>query len=124
MTDPETPTPADGIESSNSERPAAADAGGNAPRARWADLGSRYGLLVIWLVLIVLFSFLKPEWFFTVVNFQSIFGGQAILLILTLGLVVSLTCSEFDLSIAGVMSVSLVSVGYFNVTSPGPSPLR
>lgn len=120
MTDPGTPTPADEIESISSERPAAADAGGHARRARWADLGSRYGLLVIWLVLIVLFSFLKPEWFFTVVNFQSIFGGQAILLILTLGLVVSLTCSEFDLSIAGVMSVSLVSVGYFNVTLAWP----
>lgn len=85
-----------------------------------ADLFSRYGLIMAWMALIAIFSVLLSDSFFTIVNFQSMFGGQAVLLILTLGLVVSLTANEIDLSIAGVMSVSLVLVGYLNVTVGWP----
>jgi ribose transport system permease protein len=85
-----------------------------------ADLINRYGLILAWLALIAVFSILLPDTFFTIVNFTSIFGGQAVLLVLTLGLVVSLTANEIDLSIAGVMSVSLVLLGYLNVEAGWP----
>jgi ribose transport system permease protein len=80
----------------------------------------RYGILVAWLAVIVAFSALRPSTFFTKANFQTIFGSQAVLLILTLGLLVSLTAGEFDLSFAGVMSVSLILVGYLNVLHHWP----
>ena len=80
-----------------------------------ADLGARYGILVVWGLVIALFGALRPETFLTTANFQTIFGSQAVLLILAIGLTISLTAGEFDLSFAGVMSVSLVLVGWLNV---------
>jgi ribose transport system permease protein len=74
----------------------------------------------VWGAVIALFGVLRPETFLTVANFQTIFGSQAVLLVLTMGLIISLTAGEFDLSFAGVMSVSLVLVGYLNVLHGWP----
>ena len=79
------------------------------------DLVSRYAVVIAWAIVIAIFSVLNRDAFLTVGNFQTIFGSQAVVLILTLGLLPSLTAGEFDLSIAGVMSVSLILVGYLNV---------
>jgi ribose transport system permease protein len=84
------------------------------------DLGSRFGLLAAWAAIIAYFALARPETFATVENFQTIFGSQAVLLVVTMGLLVSLTAGEFDLSIAGVLNMSLVLVGYLNVTQGWP----
>jgi ribose transport system permease protein len=81
---------------------------------------SRYGLVVAWLTVIVVFSLLRPSTFFTAVNLQTILSAQAILLILTIALLPSLTAGEYDLSIAGAMGVSFVTVGYLNVLQGWP----
>lgn len=88
--------------------------------SRWADVGAKYGLILAWLVVIAVFSALRPEIFFTAANFQTMLGSQAVLLILTLGLLLPLTAGEFDLSIAGVMNISVVMVGYLNVLHEWP----
>ena len=88
-----------------------------------AELGSRWGVVIAWIVVVAFFSIVRPGDYFSWANFQSIFGSQAVLLILTLGLLVSLTAGEFDLSFAGVMSVSLVLVGYLNVLHHWPITL-
>ncbi|MGH9065412.1 MAG: ABC transporter permease [Acidimicrobiales bacterium] len=77
----------------------------------WGGLFERYGLLVVWALVVALFSGLSPSHFPTTVNFQTIFGTQAVLLVLTLGLLVSLTVSEYDLSVASLMGFSSVMVG-------------
>ena len=95
----------------------------NAQKLSIAELGNRYGLLVAWAIVIVIFSFLRAT-FFTTANFEIIFGTEVVPLVLTLGLLFSLLAGEFDLSIAGVMSVSLVLVGWLNVVhhwSIGPA---
>jgi ribose transport system permease protein len=79
------------------------------------DFGGRFGVLVVWGLTIVVFSFLRPDTFATWANFQSIFGSQAVLLILALGLLLTLSVGELDLSITGVMTVAVVLVGYLNV---------
>jgi ribose transport system permease protein len=81
----------------------------------WIEASRRYGILVVWLAVIVFFSILRPETFFTFGNVQTIAGSQAVLVILTLGLIVPLAVGEFDVSIAGVMGLSLVLVGWLNV---------
>ena len=81
------------------------------------------GLVIAWIVVVAFFWIVRPGDYFSWANFQSIFGSQAVLLILTLGLLVSLTAGEFDLSFAGVMSVSLVLVGYLNVLHHWPITL-
>lgn len=85
-----------------------------------AEVLSRYGLLVALLAVVVVFSALLPETFFTTANLQTILSSQAVLLIVTLGLLVPLTAGEFDLSIAGTLTVSNVLVGYLNVSQGWP----
>jgi len=85
-----------------------------------ADIADRYGILVAWGVVIVIFSILDPTTFFTAGNFQTVFGSQAVLVILALGLLLPLTVGEFDLSVAGALSVSVVFVGFLNVEHGWP----
>src|SRR5262249_41019832 len=80
-----------------------------------ADIGRKYGLVIVWGIVVAIFAALRPETFPTTANFETIFSSQAVLLILSLGLLFPFAAGEYDLSIAGVMSVSLVLVGYLNV---------
>lgn len=84
------------------------------------DLAERYGLVVVWAAIVVVFSLLRPDTFFTVATLQTVLGSQAVLLVLTLGLLFSLRVGEFDLSVAGTMSLSLVLVGYLNALHGWP----
>lgn len=76
-----------------------------------------YGLLIAWAVVIVVFAVLQPDTFPTLRNAQTILSSQTVLLVLTLSLVITLVAGEFDLSVAGVMSVSVVLLGDLNVNS-------
>ena len=84
------------------------------------DLGNRFGVLIVWALVVAIFSILRPSTYPTTANFQTIFGSQGILMVLTLGIILSLTAAEFDLSFGGVMSVSLTLVGYLNVLQHWP----
>jgi ribose transport system permease protein len=75
----------------------------------------RFGLVIAWAVLIVVFAFWDSPDFFTTATFQTIFGSEAVLLFLALALMIPLIVGEFDLSIVGTMSVSLQIVGWLNV---------
>ncbi len=70
----------------------------------------RFGLVIVWVAVILLFGAMRPDTFLTWSNFSTIFGSQAVLVIVTLGLVVPLTAGDFDLSIAQVLTfVSMVT---------------
>jgi ribose transport system permease protein len=70
----------------------------------------RYAVVITLMVLIVVFSVAKTSTFFTVGNLQSILTTQAALIALVAGLTVSLGTGEFDLSLAGVISLSAIIV--------------
>jgi ribose transport system permease protein len=80
----------------------------------------RYGLIGVWLALIVVFSLLLPETFFTLRNFRIIFGSQTVLLVLTLGLVFALAVSEYDLSVGAVLSFAFQTTAILNVVAGLP----
>jgi ribose transport system permease protein len=84
-------------------------------RFDWVDFSRRYGIIIVWLAVIAVFSVLRPTTFFTFANFQQIAGSQAVLVIISLGLIVPLSVGEFDISIAAVTGISLVLVGWLNV---------
>lgn len=65
----------------------------------------RFGLLIVWLAFIALFGVLRPDTFLTWSNFSTIFGSEAVLVIVTLGLIIPLTAGDFDLSIAQVLTL-------------------
>ena len=64
----------------------------------------RFGLVLVWLAVIALFGAMRPDSFLTWSNFSSIFGSEAVLVIVTLGLVIPLTAGDFDLSIAQTLT--------------------
>lgn len=74
----------------------------------------RWALVIAWAALVLLFSLLKPSDFPTSGNFQTIFGSQAVLLVLTLGLVLPLSTGDFDLSIASNMSFTAMLIAVLN----------
>ena len=74
---------------------------------RWSDLAyqaERFGLVFVWVMVIALFGVMRPESFLTWSNFSTIFGSEAVLVIVTLGLLIPLTAGDFDLSIAQTLT--------------------
>src|ERR1700734_3108671 len=53
--------------------------------------------------------------FLTWSNLSTVLGSQAVLLVVTLGLIIPLTANDFDLSIAFVMTMSSMLVAVLNV---------
>jgi ribose transport system permease protein len=84
-------------------------------RSRLADLAERYALLVAWGVTCVVFGILRPDTFLTTSNFTTIFGSQAVLVVLTLALLFPLTAGDYDLSVAATMGLSAMTLAILNV---------
>ncbi|MBS1861411.1 MAG: ABC transporter permease [Actinobacteria bacterium] len=80
-----------------------------------AELGRRYGVIGVWIVMIIGFSIARPDTFATWGNVTTIASSQAVLVIVTLALLFPLAASEFDLSISGTLGLALVLVGWLNV---------
>lgn len=95
--------------------------GGGAGRV--GNVGQRFALVGAWLVVIAVFGALQPDTFLTTANFQTIFGTQAVLVILAMGLLLPLTGGDFDLSIASVMSLSAMLTAILNVNEGWPIAL-
>lgn len=73
----------------------------------------RYGLLVLFLLVVVGFSLLLPDSFATVLNFRNITGNQSVLGIVTLAAIIPLICGHFDLSVGanlGIASIATASL--------------
>jgi len=93
--------------------------------SRWRQLDLpgivwRYGILLVWLLIAIIFSILRPDTFFTFGNLQTIAGSQAVLVFVALALVPTLTAGEFDASVSSVAGISLVLMGWLNVLHHWP----
>jgi ribose transport system permease protein len=75
----------------------------------------QFGLMIVWLLLIAMFGYLRPDTFLTWSNLSTILGSQAVLVVVTLGLIIPLTANDFDLSIAFTMTLSSMLVAVLNV---------
>jgi ribose transport system permease protein len=87
------------------------------------DLGDflgRFGLLLVWLSVAIVFAALEPDTFLTKGTFSNIFGSQAVLLVLALALLLPFSAGEYDLSVSGVLSITLVLIGWLNVVKGWP----
>ena len=89
-------------------------------RQRWIDRCERYGLIVVWLVVIAVFGIAQPATFLSWANFSTIFGSQAVLVVMTLGFIVPLTAGDYDLSIAGNLTLSSMTIAVLNVHAGWP----
>ena len=84
------------------------------PRQNLIDLGERLALIICLAAMVAAFSALRPDTFFTWPNFSSILGSQAVLVVITLGLIIPLTANDFDLSIANVLTLSAMMIAVLN----------
>ena len=66
---------------------------------RWARYLPTYGLVLLTMVLILLFSVLLPDTFPTVLNLRSIVSDKAIILILSLGAMIPMSAGRIDLTV-------------------------
>lgn len=85
-----------------------------------AGNAQRLALVAIWAAVAIAFSVARPESFATATNFQTIFGSQAVLLVLALGLIPPLLCGDFDLSVASLVGLSAVVIAKLNVDQGAP----
>jgi ribose transport system permease protein len=69
----------------------------------WA---TRYALVIIWALLALALAGLTPDKFLQPITFNTIFGTQSVLVILTLALLLPLSVGDFDLSVANTMGMS------------------
>ena len=81
---------------------------------RLADYGERVALLGAWVVVIVVFAILAPQTFFNTQNFTTIFGTQTTLVMLALALLIPLTAGDYDLSVAGTLTMAGMVVALLN----------
>jgi ribose transport system permease protein len=88
--------------------------------ARLPELAHRFALPLAWALVVALFGALEPSTFLTATNFQTIFGSQAVLVVLTLALLIPLTAGDYDLSIASVLSLAAMLVAVLNVDEGWP----
>ena len=77
--------------------------------------------LFVWAALIVLFAILVPETFPTTSNLRIVLSNEAISAVVAMGLLLPLAARQYDLSIAGVMSLSVAVVGSL-MSNSGWSP--
>jgi ribose transport system permease protein len=73
---------------------------------RAGDLANRYGLLVLFVGVVVLFSVLKPDTFPTLENAQAIASTQAVVALLALAATLPLVVGQFDVSIGFQLGLS------------------
>lgn len=95
------------------------------PRRKGFSVGAvlhRYALLIALTLLVLIFSALRPETFFSIDNFTTMLGIQAAAALLALGVTVVLLAGEFDLSVASTMGMSASVVAYLT-TQHGTSVL-
>lgn len=78
------------------------------------DLGSRYGLIAVWIAMAIVFTIAAPGRFLTSQNVGNVFGSQAVLVVVAMGLLFAVVAGEWDLSVGATLGLSLTLVGKLN----------
>lgn len=85
-----------------------------APKRRMrAELG-KVSLVFAWIAIIAIFGVARPDTFLSAGNAGTVLGSDAVLVVLTLGLLLTLRAGDFDLSVAGTLTLSAMMVGILN----------
>jgi ribose transport system permease protein len=95
-------------------------AGTPSTRIEWVGVVSsarhllvRYGLLLVTVILIILFTVLLPSTFLTLLTFRSILSDQSIVALVSLAQMIPLAANKFDLSVGyGIGLAHILSVGF------------
>jgi len=90
-------------------------------RERLMRFVSVWGLLIVLVALILLFTALKPDTFPTAFNIRSILNNKSISAIVALAAMIPIAANRFDLSVAFVLGISQMrAIGLQNYGIPWP----
>jgi ribose transport system permease protein len=84
-------------------------------RPTTSGLANKYGLVGVWILVIIIFSALKPDIFLTSANASNILGSQSVIVVLTLGVLFPMASGDFDMSIASTLTLSAMITALLNV---------
>ncbi len=91
---------------------------------KWRTFHPRnIGVLYLYALIWVVFTIWVPDTWLTWLTHRSVLNNNAVLVVIALGLLVPLCAGVFDLSIAGTISASAVTVGWGIVEAGWPVPL-
>ncbi len=80
-----------------------------------SNILQKYAIIVVWLIVIVIFSILCPDTFPTWSNITVMLSSQAMLVILSLAVLVPLVAGDFDLSTASTLVLASMVIAVLNV---------
>ena len=75
----------------------------------------RIALLVVWVIIIAIFSAVMPNSFLNWGNFSIMFASYAPAALLALAIIVPLTAGDYDLSVGATLTLSASTIGVLNV---------
>jgi ribose transport system permease protein len=84
------------------------------------DFAERFGLVVVWGMVVLAFTLYEPSIYLSVGNIANILGSQAVLVVMTLGLLLPMTAGDFDLSVGGVVALSSMVIAVLNTQHGWP----
>jgi ribose transport system permease protein len=82
------------------------------PATDWLE---RYGLLMAWVLLVAVLAWFKPDQMLAWNSWTAMLGSNAMIVVLTLGLIIPLTTGDFDLSVASTMAFASMFIAVMNV---------
>jgi ribose transport system permease protein len=74
----------------------------------------RFGIVIVWAIVVLVFAIIEPNTYLSVGNLANIFGSQAVLVVVTLALIIPLTAGDYDLSVGGIVALSAMTVAVLN----------
>lgn len=77
-------------------------------------------LPIAWVAVFIAFGMLLPQTYPTVGNVATMLASQAVLVVVTLGLLLPLTAGDFDLSMGSVVGLSAMVIAQLNVQAHWP----
>jgi ribose transport system permease protein len=92
-------------------------------RSRLSEIFSTYGLAVVFILVLVVFSILKPTTFLSSANIGNLLTSQSVTALLAFAVMMPLTTGRFDLSIGYHVGMAQVLVIGFQVNNSMPWPL-
>jgi ribose transport system permease protein len=83
----------------------------------WLHLAERFGLLALFVVVVVYFCLTKPDTFATAANMRAVLTSQAVIAVAALALMIPLVAGNFDLSVGALaVASSILSAGLMSRT--------
>jgi ribose transport system permease protein len=83
--------------------------------AKLSGQAEKYGLIGAFIILLLVFNAVSPGRFLTWSNVSAVLGSQAVLVVLTLSLVITLATDMYDLSAASVLVFCNMLIAVLNV---------